>query len=185
MRDQSPSTETSERRVALLEADGSQVVDIRVAGGYRPQSIVARADTPLRLVFHRQDDETCSERVIFSSPRIERRLAQGADTTIVLPAQPAGEVRFTCGMGRYRGYIELTNDAPARRPLVARLRAEASRLESPIGTALVLWLGSLPLIVLAGVLLLDPGATVIAALLVLVAWIAGCLWSFGESRGTA
>lgn len=174
-----------EPQTIRIDADRSQVIDITVAGGYRPQSIVARADIPLRLVFHRQDDETCSERVVFSSPRIERRLAPGADTTILLPAQPAGEVRFTCGMGRYRGHIELTDDARVRQPLVARLRAEVSRLESPIGAALVLWLCSLPLIALVGVLVLDPGVTVIAALFALVAWIAGCLWSFGESRRAA
>lgn len=170
---------------ARSDPDGSQVVDITVDHGYRPQSIVARAGAPLRLVFHRQDDETCSERVVFSSPRVDRRLAPGAATTIVLPPQVPGVVRFTCAMGIYRGQIALTGEARPRPPIFARLRAEASRLESPIGTALVLWLCSLPLIALAGVLLLDPGATVLAALFALVAWIAGCLWSFGESRGTA
>lgn len=185
MRNKSLIGDPPDPQLVRMDADGSQVVDITVAGGYRPQSIVARAGVPLRLVFHRQDDEACSERVVFSSPRIERRLAPGADTTITLPAQPAGEVRFTCGMGRYRGQIELTSDARVGHPLFGRLRGEASRLESPIGTALVLWLCSLPLIALAGVLLLDPAATVIAALFALVAWIAGCLWSFGETRGTA
>lgn len=170
---------------ARIDPDGSQVVDIIVDGGYRPQSIVARAGAPLKLVFHRRDDEACADRVVFSSPRIERRLAPGADTTIVLPPQSSGEVRFTCAMGLYRGQIELTSEARPRSRIPARLRAEASRLGSPIGTALVLWLCSLPLIALAGVLLLDPGATVLAALFALLAWIAGCLWSFGELRGTA
>ena len=170
---------------ARTDPDGSQVVDITVDGGYWPHSIVARAGAPLRLVFHRRDDEACSERVVFSSPRVDRRLAPRADTTIVLPPQVPGVVRFTCAMGLYRGQIELTGEARPRLSISARLRVEASRLESPIGTAFVLWLCSLPLIALAGVLLLDPGATVLAALFALLAWIAGCLWSFGESRGTA
>lgn len=180
-----PSSEPRHPIQAWIEPDGSQVVDITVAGGYQPRSIVARAGAPLRLVFHRRDDETCADRVIFSSPRMERRLAPRADTTIVLPPQVPGVIRFTCGMGLYRGQIELTGEARSRPSISARLRAEASRLESPVGTAFVLWLCSLPLIALAGVLLLDPAATLLAALFALLAWIAGCLWSFGESRGTA
>jgi hypothetical protein len=31
----------------------------------------------------------------------------GATTTVELPAQPSGEIRFTCGMGRYHGQISL------------------------------------------------------------------------------
>ena len=165
---------------ARTDAAGDQLAEITVDHGYRPQSIVARAGLPLRLVFHRLDDEACTERVVFSSPRSERRLAPHADTTIVLPPQPAGEVRFTCAMGRYRGQIEFRR--AGGRSIFERLRAEGSRLESPLGTAVVLWLCSLPLIALAGVFLLDPGATLLAALFALVAWIAGCLWAFGESR---
>lgn len=188
MRNHSIAASPPEQRQSIearTDPDGSQVVDITVDGGYWPRSIVARAGVPLRLVFHRRDDEACADRVVFSSPRMERRLAPGVDTTIVLPPQPSGEVRFTCAMGIYRGQIKLTGEAPPRASVSSRIRVEALRLESPIGTAFVLWLCSLPLIALAGVLLLDPRATVLAALFALVAWIAGCLWSFGESRGTA
>ena len=115
---------------ARLERAGDQMVEITVDHGYRPSSIVARAEVPLRLVFRRRDDDPCSERVVFSSPRLDRRLAPDADTTIVLPPQPAGEVRFTCGMGRYRGSIQLV-PAPPRWGR-ARLRAEVSRLGDAI-----------------------------------------------------
>lgn len=171
---------------ARIDPDGSQVVDITIDQGYRPQSIVARAGVPLRLVFHRRDNEACSERVVFSSsPRVERRLAAGSDTTIVLPPQPPGEVRFTCAMGRYRGHIEISSELRQPSLILGRLRAAGSRVESQIGIAFVLWVCSLPLIALAGILLLDPAATVFAAVFALIAWIAGCLWSFGEARGTA
>lgn len=86
---------------------GEQVVEVVADHGYRPQSIVARAGVPLRLVFRRRDDDACMDRIVFSSPHLDRRLARGSATTIVLPAQPAGEIRFTCGMGRYHGEIEL------------------------------------------------------------------------------
>ncbi|MGH2511874.1 MAG: cupredoxin domain-containing protein, partial [Candidatus Limnocylindrales bacterium] len=95
---------------AQVDAEGHQVVDVRVRGGYHPDRIVARAGLPLRLVFRRDEDDACSERVVFSSPRLDRRLAATSTTTIDLPAQPAGHVRFTCGMGRYRGRIDLVDD---------------------------------------------------------------------------
>ena len=92
---------------ARLGPRGDQVVEVVVDHGYRPHSIVARAGLPLRLVFRRRDDDTCTDRIVFSSPHLDRRLARGVETTIVLPPQPPGEIRFTCGMGRYHGEIEL------------------------------------------------------------------------------
>ena len=86
---------------------GDQTVEVVVDHGYRPQSIVARAGMPLHVVFRRHDSDDCTDRVVFSSPHIDRRLARRGVTTIVLPAQPPGDIRFTCGMGRYRGHIRL------------------------------------------------------------------------------
>lgn len=113
---------------ARLDRSGHQVVEITVRGGYRPSAILARAGVPLRLVFRRDDDDVCSERVVFSAPRLDRRLVPTGTTTIDLPAQRPGEVRFTCGMGRYRGHIELVDERPPS--IVARLRLDASRLET-------------------------------------------------------
>lgn len=162
-----------------FDPDGRQVVDVVVDRGYHPDAIVARSGVPLRLVFRRDDQDACSERVIFSSPHLDRRLAATGITTIDLPAQPPGEVRFTCGMGRYRGRIELTAErAPS---IITHLRNRASRLETPVRTALVLWICSLPLIALLAVLALDATAAIAAAGAALIAWIAGCLWAFGRS----
>lgn len=86
--------------------DRPEVIDIVVAGGYHPSVVVAPAGVPLRLVFHRLDSHECSDRVVFSDPRLVRHLAAGADTIVDLPAAGPGQVRFTCGMGRYRGRIE-------------------------------------------------------------------------------
>lgn len=115
-------------------ADGSQVVHIVAAGGFWPRSVIARAGVPLRVVFHRRDEEACMGRVAFSSPRVERRLAPGAATTIMLLAPPAGEVRFTCAMGRYHGRIRL--DGGIRQPLGARLLAAASGLQRRVRSGL-------------------------------------------------
>lgn len=92
-------------RRARLDGGGHQVVEIVVDRGYHPATILARAGIPLRLVFRRVDDDPCTERVVFSTPRLDRRLAAAGLTTVELPAQSPGDVRFTCGMGRYRGRI--------------------------------------------------------------------------------
>jgi hypothetical protein len=159
---------------ARIDPNGRQVIDITVHRGYQPDSIRARAGVPLRVVFRREDDDACSERVVFSSPRLDRRLSATGATTIDLPAHPPGEIRFTCGMGRYRGRIQLIEE---RRPaILARLRRRTTRLESPLGTALVLWILSLPLIALLAILALDARAALAAAAAGLVAWVVGCLW---------
>ena len=83
------------------------------------------------------------------------------------------------GMGRYRGHIELVDEpAPS---IVARLRDGASRLETPIGTALVLWICSLPLIAVLAILAFDATAAIAAAAAALIALVAGCVWAFGRS----
>lgn len=164
---------------ARLEPSGHQVVDVTVHGGYQPDSIRALAGLPLRVVFRRQDDDACSERVVFSAPRLDRRLSPTGPTTIDLPAQPPGEIRFTCGMGRYRGRIEFVNE---RRPsILTQVRDKATRLEAPLGTALVLWICSLPLIAVVAVLAFDTTAAIAAAGAALVAWVTGCLWAFRRS----
>lgn len=164
---------------ARIDPSGRQVVEVVIRGGYWPGVIVARAGLPLRIVFRREDDDSCTERVIFSVPRLDRRLAPTGTTTIDLPAQPAGEVRFTCGMGRYRGRIEVVDE---RRPsLLSRTRERAIHLEAPLGKAVVLWICSIPLIALLAIFALDVWAAVAVAAAALVASMAGCLWAF---RGT-
>ena len=154
---------------ARLDPDGHQVVEVAIDRGYHPDAIVARAGLPLRLVFRREDDDACSERVVFSAPKLDRRLAPTGTTTIELPAQPPGRVRFTCGMGRYRGHIELVDEpAPS---ILARLRDGASRL----------WIFSLPLIAVLAILAFDATAAIAAAAAALIALVAGCVWAFGRS----
>lgn len=164
---------------ARVDASGQQLVEIVVRGGYRPDAIRARAGIPLRIVFRRDDDDACSERVIFSAPRLDRRLAQAGATTVDLPAQPPGEIRFTCGMGRYRGHIELVEAGPAS--VLSHLHSAAARHRSPLATALVMWISSLPLIAVLALIGLDPRAALAFTGISLVASVAGCWWAFGRT----
>ena len=158
---------------ARLESGGQQVVDVTVDGGYQPDSIRAFSGLPLRLVFHRQDDDACSERVVFSAPRLDRRLAATGSTSIDLPAQAPGEIRFTCGMGRYRGRIEVVDE---RRPSIltgARLRV--TRVEARFGSAGVAWMWLLPMIALLAAVALEAPAAIAVAGVALSIWVAGWL----------
>lgn len=135
-----------------------QVVDIWVNRGYQPAQTVATADAPLRLVFHRHDADLCTERVVFSSPRIERRLVANGTTVVDLPGQPPGIVRFTCGMGRYRGEIALVKRRATRVPRGWLLRSLAA---SAAAIALLAGIGMLQVEAAAGVGVLIAGATAV------------------------
>lgn len=163
---------------ARLESGGQQIVDVTVDGGYQPDSIRAFSGLPLRLVFHRQDDDACSERVVFSTPRLDRRLAATGLTAIDLPAQSPGEIRFTCGMGRYRGRIELVDSRPSIR---SRARDRATRFEARFGTARAARIWLLPLIALLAVVSLEASNAVAVAGSALVIGVAGWLWEFRRS----
>ncbi len=86
-------------------------IHIVVADGYHPDHIAVAEGVPVRLVFHRDEDHPCSDKVVFSAPRLERRLAPMATTIVDLPPHWGTAIRFTCGMGRYRGRIELVPQA--------------------------------------------------------------------------
>lgn len=160
-------------RPAPRQASDRQVVEILVAGGYHPDTIEAAAGVPLRVIFRRQDDHPCSDRVIFARPRLERYLAPRSVTIVDLPALASGEIRFTCGMGRYRGRIQLvpaaTKSAVTRR--VARfataLTVGAAGLS--VGAAAVSTLGGSASTAFA-LGLLTAGLLALAAVVSRAAW---------------
>lgn len=164
---------------AQLDAGGRQVVEVTIRAGYRPGAILARARVPLRIVFRREDDDVCTERIVFSAPRLERRLAPTGTTTIDLPPQPAGVIRFTCGMGRYRGHIEFVDGRT--RPVLAQIREHASRLAGHHWMSRVLWISSILLVAALAVLTLDAMAALALAVVFLIASVAGCLLAFRSS----
>lgn len=123
---------------ARHDPSGYQLVEVLVDRGYEPDVIEAAAGMPIRLVFSRRDDDPCSERVVFSSPRVDRRLAQTGTTTVDLPGQEPGEVRFTCGMGRYRGRIQIIDGhklstGGSVRHMLARIRPSSGAPDQPAG----------------------------------------------------
>src|SRR5262249_23772207 len=81
-------------------------MQIRVShAGFEPASLNIPAGQALKVAFTRDSGPNCGSEVVFPSLAIRRPLPLGATVVVELPAQPAGEIRFGCGMGMYRGMI--------------------------------------------------------------------------------
>jgi P-type Cu+ transporter len=93
------------RVMASMAPDGVQEIAVLVRGRYQPDTLTVRAGVPTRLLFNRQEDTPCSERVIFSDFKQEQRLAAFAVTPIQFIPSRTGEFLFTCAMGMYQGRL--------------------------------------------------------------------------------
>ncbi|TYB47235.1 hypothetical protein FXF51_58660 [Nonomuraea sp. PA05] len=69
--------------------------------GYRPSTVTARAGVPVQIVF-KLVDRGCTGTVAIGG----RDVALPA--TVRLPPQPAGSLRYVCGMGMYTGFIHFS-----------------------------------------------------------------------------
>ena len=90
---------------ATVGSSGYQEAMILVKGGYAPDLIVAKAGTPIRLTFLREESSACSERVVFPDFHTSAPLPQGKNVSVDLPAAKAGEYGFQCEMGMLRGKL--------------------------------------------------------------------------------
>jgi plastocyanin domain-containing protein len=80
-------------------------VVITVDGGYSPNVVQAKVGQPLRLIFDRQDDSSCSEEIVMPDFGVRRFLPTGTRTAIDVTPTTAGRHQFTCGMGMLRGTV--------------------------------------------------------------------------------
>jgi plastocyanin domain-containing protein len=90
---------------ATLAAGAPQEIRIRVRDGYDPSSIEVLAGRPVRLVFHREEVEGCSDSVLLPEWNIVRKLPARADTVVEFIPERRGAYEFTCGMHMLRGKI--------------------------------------------------------------------------------
>jgi plastocyanin domain-containing protein len=93
------------RTVALTTSTGIQEIEVRVKGGYDPAVIVVKRGKPVRLKFYREEQSSCSERVIFSDFSINQFLPAFKTTVIEFTPDKEGEFTFNCGMNMLRGKL--------------------------------------------------------------------------------
>lgn len=90
---------------AALTSGGWQEQMVLVKGGYTPDTIVAVAGKPLRLIFQREEASPCSEMVIFDRFGKSAHLPEGTPTAVELMPKEPGEYPFSCAMGMLRGTL--------------------------------------------------------------------------------
>lgn len=98
------------------------------AHGYEPVRLETPANSPFTLALQRTTESNCGGRIVFPSLKISRDIPPGGTTLIEVPAQPPGELRFTCGMGMYRGAIVAVSAPPSPAPQKTR---SASGIPTP------------------------------------------------------
>jgi Cu+-exporting ATPase len=107
------------KRVSEAEQTGDrQEVEVTVKGGYSPSLIRARAGTPLRLVFDRQEAGDCTSRVVFPDFQVSKSLPAFAKTAVEFVPDRSGEFEFVCGMNMVHGTLLVEGDGAGTPPPV-------------------------------------------------------------------
>lgn len=89
-------------------ADGVQELRVRVAQGvYTPNVLRAKAGRPLRIVVEVRERHSCSTKLLVPDLKLDFDLPPTGETTLLIPAAPAGSYLFTCGMKMVKGSIVL------------------------------------------------------------------------------
>lgn len=138
-----------------------RAVRVRVKGGYQPSLVHGRVGEPLHIVFSREETSSCSEHVVFPAFGKSAMLPVFEEVTLELMPERAGEYEFTCQLGVLRGRLVVVDDAVegrawhdtaltwrARPPWLRRITGEHGDTAL---LAFVVWLSSLPLLLLAAV----------------------------------
>jgi plastocyanin domain-containing protein len=102
------------KRTAAELVGGTQVVRVRVKGGYSPDTLVVQRGRPVRIEFDRQETASCSDTVVFGDFGIRRPLPAFRTTAVEFTPEKTGEYPFTCGMSMLRGTL-IVEDGEGRR----------------------------------------------------------------------
>ena len=91
--------------VAATDKGMFQEIRIDIKGEYIPSQLLVVKGKPLRMVFRRNDNSSCTEYVIFEDFRIKQKLEPYQETTFELMPDREGEFPFVCGMGMMHGKL--------------------------------------------------------------------------------
>lgn len=84
----------------------NDVIRVKInPNGYEPMRMAIPAGKPVTIAFERSAQSNCGGKVVFPALGLSKEVPLGGTALFELPAQEAGEYRFTCGMGMYRGSI--------------------------------------------------------------------------------
>ncbi len=98
-----PTTDAAEVSVG---ADGVAEVPLVIENvRFSPQVLQIPADTPVRILVDRREDNACSDQVAIPQLGVLVNVAPNSVTPIELPAVKAGTYTLTCGMGMMSGQL--------------------------------------------------------------------------------
>lgn len=88
-----------------VNADGSRSIPVQVKKtGYVPDSIAARPNEKLKLVFTRVEDTECGSQVkVEGGPLHDLPLGKAVEVEVTAPA--SGKLTFVCGMDMMKGTV--------------------------------------------------------------------------------
>ena len=91
--------------VAATDKGTIQEIKIDIKGEYVPSEVLVSKGKPLKMIFKRNDDSSCTEYVIFEDFRIKQKLEPFKETVLELKPDRDGEFPFVCGMGMLHGKL--------------------------------------------------------------------------------
>jgi plastocyanin domain-containing protein len=102
-----PATAPRSEAEAVPAIDKGMVQEIRIniKGEYVPSQVLVKKGKPLRMVFMRNDDSSCTEYVVLEDFKIKQKLEPFKETAFDLMPDKKGEFSFVCGMGMLHGKL--------------------------------------------------------------------------------
>jgi Cu+-exporting ATPase len=103
---------TRQATAGTMEDSGDrQSATITVQGGYSPAVVSMQAGVPITLTFDRKETGECTSHVVFADLGLDAMLPGNTVTDVALPALPAGEYPFACGMNMVHGTLKVEGDS--------------------------------------------------------------------------
>lgn len=96
--------EASPAPLSETTVKASYVVRVN-AHGFTPARLELPAGKRVRIAFERDSEPNCGSKVVFPELSLTKDLPLGRTTVIEIETPANGELRFTCGMGMYRGVV--------------------------------------------------------------------------------
>lgn len=90
---------------AIAATSGVQEVVLMVKAGYSPDVVVVQRGYPVRFKFTRQENEPCSERVLFPDFNKNVWLPEYKEVIVEFTPKEPGEYSFHCHRRRIRGTL--------------------------------------------------------------------------------
>lgn len=90
---------------AAVDISGVQEITVTVKGGYDPATVRVHHGAPVRLVFDRQENSSCSEEIVIGDFGTRQQLPAFRKTSVEFTPEKPGVHDFACGMGMMHGQI--------------------------------------------------------------------------------